>query len=259
MRLDQALVALNIMSSRNKSQDAIRAGIVFCNGKKISKPSYEVTEDTKIEIKGEVLKYVSRAGLKLEKAVQVFNINFHNKVMLDIGSSTGGFTDCALQMGVKKVIAVDVGSDVMDKNLRTNPKIELFENTDIRTLDSNILKTVDLATIDVSFISVAKIIDVFCLCDRLKEIVCLIKPQFECGKEIADKYKGIVLNSTIHKQVITNVIRAFEDIGFSCVGVDSSPIRGGSGNVEYISYFKKDAIKKIIHLDNIITSAFKIS
>ncbi|MBQ8430707.1 MAG: TlyA family RNA methyltransferase [Clostridia bacterium] len=257
MRLDNELVRRNLFNSRNKSQEAIRSGIVFCNNKQILKPSFDVCEQDVIEIRGEVLKYVSRAGLKLEKAVQVFNINFHNKTMLDIGSSTGGFTDCALQMGVEKVVAVDVGSDVMDKVLRENPKIELYENTDFRLIDLDILKNVNLATIDVSFISVTKLIDKLNQLDKLNELVVLIKPQFECGKEIADKYKGIVNNKQVHKTVISNVLSAFKSSGLNCQGLDFSPIKGGSGNIEYISYFRKDKPIKLFNIDSVIESAFK--
>ena len=153
MRLDNELVIRKMFPSRNKSQEAIHSGIVFCDGNSITKPAFEVNSNTKIELIGEKLKYVSRAGLKLESAVEAFNLNLTNKILLDIGSSTGGFTDCAIQKGVKKVIAVDVGTDVMDKNLRKNPKVELYENTDIRNLDKSILKEVNIATIDVSFIS----------------------------------------------------------------------------------------------------------
>ena len=155
-------------------------------------------ENTNIEIKGKILPYVSRAGLKLEKALKVFNINLEDKTMVDIGSSTGGFTDCALQNNVKKVIAIDVGTNQLDKKLRNNKKIELYEQTDFRNVDLNILKNVNIATIDVSFISVKLLTKKLSKMENLKEIICLIKPQFECGKEIADK-----LN--IEREEIVNV------------------------------------------------------
>lgn len=256
MRLDIELVRRNLFRSRTSSQEAIRNGIVFCDGKMIKKSSFEVSEMTNIEIKGETLKYVSRAGLKLEGAIYAFNLHFDNKIMLDIGSSTGGFTDCALQHNVKRVIAVDVGSDVMDNALRGNPKIELHEQTDIRDIESERLKDVQLTTIDVSFISVLKILESIKDLPNLNEIVCLIKPQFECGKQLADKYKGVVLNKTVHKEVIDSVIKGFSCIGFNCQGVEPSCIRGGSGNIEYVSYFVKTLPPKLVFVQKVIDKAF---
>jgi len=258
LRLDVALVNLGYFKTRNKSQEAIKSGIVKCNGKVQTKCNFSVDLNTKIEV-GEVLKYVSRAGLKLEKAIEVFNLNLVNKIMLDIGSSTGGFTDCAIQKGIKKVIAVDVGTDVMDSELKKNPKIELYEQTDIREMDKKLLSDVQIATIDISFISVTKILPVLEYLDNLKEIVLLIKPQFECGKQIADKYKGLILNKTIHKDIINNIIKQFSNINFYCQGLAPSPIKGGSGNIEYISYFKKDASLKLINIQKVINEAFNIN
>lgn len=256
MRLDNELVLRKIFPTRNKSQEAIRTGIVFCDGKSITKPAFDVNADTKIEIVGEILKYVSRAGLKLERAIELFNINLTNKVMLDIGSSTGGFTDCAIQKNVKKVIAVDVGTDVMDKSLRDNEKVELYENTDIRNINKNKLKEVDITTIDVSFISITKIVEIFKGLPNIKQIMCLIKPQFECGKAIADKYRGVVLDKQVHYSVICDVISAFKQIGFNLLGLAPSPIKGGSGNIEYISYFRNDQMSKLINIKDTINSAF---
>lgn len=256
MRLDNELVIRKLFATRNKSQEAIRSGIVFCDGKSITKPAFEVNANTKIEIVGEKLKYVSRAGLKLEKAIEVFNLSLNNKTMLDIGSSTGGFTDCAIQKAIKKVIAVDVGTDVMDSVLRANEKVELYENTDIREMDTGLLKNVNLATIDVSFISVTKIIDIFAHLPNLKEVMCLIKPQFECGKTIADKYRGVVLDKQVHYSVISDIISAFKQLGFNLIGLSPSPIKGGSGNIEYISYFRNDKISKLINIKDIINTAF---
>lgn len=256
MRLDNELVLRKIFSTRNKSQEAIRSGIVFCDGKSITKPAFDVNSFTKIEIVGEKLKYVSRAGLKLERAIEVFNLNLTNKVMLDIGSSTGGFTDCALQKNVKKVIAVDVGTDVMDKSLRDNKNVELYENTDIRNIDINKLTEANIATIDVSFISVTKIIELFIKLPKLTTVMCLIKPQFECGKTVADKYRGVVLDKQVHYSVICDVISAFKQIGYNFVGLSPSPIKGGSGNIEYLSLFKTDEMSKLINVKEIINLAF---
>lgn len=237
-RLDNELLDRSFFKTKNKAQQAIKSGIIYCNDKQITKCGYEVSELTKIEIKGEVLKYVSRGGLKLEKALETWNIDLHGKTMIDIGSSTGGFSDCAIQNGVEKIYAIDVGTDQFDKKLAQNPRIYLFEQTDFRVMDENILSDANIITIDVSFISVTKLIDKIGKLKSVKEIICLIKPQFECGKEIADKFKGIILDKQVHEKVIKKIIEAFESIGFKCVGVTDSPIKGGDGNKEYLAYFK---------------------
>lgn len=188
-RLDIELVNRNIFPTRNKAQMEIKNNNVLVNNKVINKCSYEVTNDSFIEVINK-LKYVSRAGLKLEKAVSEFNIDLTNKIMLDIGSSTGGFTDFAIKNGIKGVIAVDVGTNQMDAELRKDSKVKLYENTDIRNIENNLLKSVNIITIDISFISVNKIIKKINEIKSATEIVCLIKPQFECGKTLADKYKG---------------------------------------------------------------------
>ena len=239
MRLDIELANRDLFETRTKAKEAIKKGLIYCDNKKITKPSFEVDENTDIEIKGKILPYVSRAGLKLEKALKVFNVNLVGKIMVDIGSSTGGFTDCAIQNNVKKVIAIDVGTNQLDKKLRDNKKIELYEQTDFRNVDLNILKNVNIATIDVSFISVKLLTKKLSQMENLKEIICLIKPQFECGKEIADKYKGVITDSKIHTEVINKVKSYFEKINFKCLKITQSPIKGGSGNKEFLGYFTK--------------------
>lgn len=238
MRLDVYLVNKNIFETRNKAHMSIKKGIVYVDGKKITKPSFEVNEN-KIEIRGNVLPYVSRAGLKLEKAIKTFNIKLEGKTMVDIGSSTGGFTDCALQNNIKKVIAIDVGKDQMSLKIKDNKKVELHEQTDFRNVDLDILKEVDIATIDVSFISVKLLMEKLSKMNNLKEVVCLIKPQFECGKEIADKYKGIIKNKEVHRKVIDDVKNYFKQINFDVKNITTSPIKGGSGNTEFLGYFIK--------------------
>ncbi|MBO5141735.1 MAG: TlyA family RNA methyltransferase [Clostridia bacterium] len=238
-RLDNELLEKGLFKTKSKAQQAIKSGIIYCNGKQITKCGYEVNEQTKIEIKGEVLKYVSRGGLKLEKALRTWNIDLTNKIMIDIGSSTGGFSDCAIQNGIEKIYAIDVGTEQFDKILAQNPKINLYEQTDFRTIDEEIIKDAMLITIDVSFISVTKLIEKISKLENVKEIICLIKPQFECGKEIADKFKGVILDKEVHNEVIKNVTNSFENIGYSCEGVTISPIKGGDGNTEYLAYLKK--------------------
>ena len=237
-RLDNELIDKGFFKTKSKAQQAIKSGIIYCNGKQIVKCGYEVSNLTNIEIKGEVLKYVSRGGLKLEKALNLWNIKLKGKVMLDIGSSTGGFSDCAIQNEIEKIYAIDVGTDQFDKELAKNPRIQLFEKTDFRNIEEKIIEDADIITIDVSFISVVKLIEKISTLINVKEIVCLIKPQFECGEEIADKFKGIILDKQVHKEVILKIINSFANIGFNCVGITFSPIKGGDGNIEYLAYFK---------------------
>ncbi len=251
-RLDSLLVKKGLVISRTRGEYEIKNGNVLVDGKVVTKPSTKFNDDVEIVINNK-LDYVSKGALKLLKAIDTFNINLSNKVMLDIGSSTGGFSDVALRNNIKKVIAVDVGTDQFDKELQKDSRIELHENTDIRNF--NITEEIDTVTIDVSFISVTKIISKLEEINP-KEIVLLIKPQFECGKEISDKYKGIPLNKEVHKEVIEKVINAFKIINYNISGLTYSPITGGSGNIEYLAYFTKDN-KKEIDIEEIINNAFR--
>ena len=200
---------------------------------------YEKNEykDTNIEIQGEILEYVSRGGLKLAKAIEEWNITLKGKIMIDIGSSTGGFSDVALRNDVSKIYAIDVGKDQFDKELSKNPKVVLYEQTDFREINSDLIKDATFATIDVSFISVCKIIPKLASLSNIKEVVCLIKPQFECGKEIADKYKGVIKDEEARQEAVERVIKEFKENSFNSKGVINSPIQGGDGNVEYLALF----------------------
>ncbi len=255
-RIDIELVKRGIFETRNKAQNEIKNKIVYCNNVCITKPAFDVTDTDIIEIKGEKLKYVSRGGLKLEKAIKEFNIDLKDKTLIDIGSSTGGFSDCALQNGIKKVYAIDVGTDQFDKTLRLNNKIILYENTDFRNIDNNIINDANIASIDVSFISVTKLTSKLKELTNLKEVICLIKPQFECGKEISDKYRGVPLNKEVHKSVIENVIKSFKDYNYYINNLTSSPIKGGNGNIEYLAYFKRDK-ERSINVEEVVNKAFK--
>lgn len=254
-RIDIELVKRGIFETRNKAQNEIKNKIVYYNNICITKPAFDVTENDIIEIKGEKLKYVSRGGLKLEKAIKEFNIDLNDKILIDIGSSTGGFSDCALQNGIKKVYAIDVGTDQFDKTLRLNNKIILYENTDFRNIDNNIINDANIASIDVSFISVTKLTSKLKELTNLKEVICLIKPQFECGKEISDKYRGVPLNKEVHYKVINDVINSFEENNFYINDLTSSPIRGGNGNIEYLAYFKRNK-EKNINIEKVVNKAF---
>ena len=254
-RIDIELVKRGIFETRNKAQNEIKNKIIFCNNICITKPSFDVTDTDIIEIKGEKLKYVSRGGLKLEKAIKEFNIDLKNKILIDIGSSTGGFSDVAIQNDIKKIYAIDVGTNQFDKTLRLNNKINLYENTDFRNIDNNIINDANIASIDVSFISVTKLTSKLKELTNLKEIICLIKPQFECGKEVSDKYKGVPLNKEVHKSGIENVIKSFKDNNYYINSLTSSPIKGGNGNIEYLAYFKRDK-ERSINIEEVVNKAF---
>ena len=256
-RLDKEIVERNLAPTRAKAQELIKNGNVKLNGKIVTKASLDVLLNDSIQIVDfATLKYVSRAGLKLEKAIDVFSINFKNKNVMDIGSSTGGFTDCALQNGAKHVIAVDVGTNVMHPSLRDNPKITLLEQTNIKTLDNKYFDCVDIIVIDVSFISLSKIFEKIFSAQIKCDIIALIKPQFECGKAIADKFKGIILNPKIHLDIINNITAMASDYGFNLINLNPSPIKGGDGNIEYISYFSNQQNPNQINIRSIVNQAF---
>lgn len=255
-RIDIELVNRNIISTRAKAQESIKSGIIYCNDKCIKKNSYNVDESDVLTVRGELLKYVSRGGLKLEKALNTFKINLKGKIMCDIGSSTGGFSDCAIQNGIKEIYAIDVGSNQFDKGLRKLKNIHLYENTDFRFMDQASLNDVNFITIDVSFISVTKLIPKIEALPNVQEIMCLVKPQFECGKENADKYKGIILNKEIHYDVINKIKQEFSKISFNMQGLTYSPIKGGSGNIEYLMYLNRNTCSKIVDIKKVIRDAF---
>lgn len=255
-RLDIELVNRGYFESRSKAQNEIKNGVIYCNDKCITKSSFDVNDEDKIEIKGDTLKYVSRGGLKLEKAINEFNITLHDKIMIDIGSSTGGFSDCAIQNGINKIYAIDVGTDQFNKNLLESKKINLYEQTDFRKMKNNIIEDANIATIDVSFISVTKLTDKLGELTNLKEIICLIKPQFECGLEVANKYKGLPLNKEVHREVINKVINSFKDINFNLRNLTYSPIKGGDGNIEYLAYFTREKSQSL-PINSIINKAFE--
>lgn len=258
-RLDKVLVYRKMVDSRSKAQELINSSLVKVNGKIISKCNFNISSDDKIEIlDNDILKYVSRGGLKLEKAINVFNIDFNNKNVMDIGSSTGGFCDCALKHGAKHIIAIDVGTNLLHENLRNDKRIDLYEQTNFKTLNSKYFKDIDIITCDVSFISLIKIIEKIKSERIIVDMICLIKPQFECGKEIATRYKGIILNKSIHIDIINNMITRINELGFYIKGLDYSPIHGGDGNIEYITYItNKDKSNIKIDVQKLVNKAFK--
>ena len=259
MRLDKELVERSLVPSRTKAQELIKEKLVLVNGKVIDKSNYIISESDSIEIKeNDKLKYVSRGGLKLDKAINTFNIDMTNKKVMDIGSSTGGFSDCALKHGASHIVAVDVGTNLMHESLRNDPRIDLHEQTNFKEFDSKYFKDIDIAVCDVSFISLKKIIDKIASENVKLDMVCLIKPQFECGKEIADKYKGIILNKQIHIDIIKDMINYFNDKGFYIKNLTSSPIRGGDGNIEYLTLISNKIDKNInLNIEDLVYTTFK--
>ena len=239
-RLDILMVNRNLAESREKAKAIIMSGNVFVDGQREDKAGSTFPAEVNIEVKGNPLKYVSRGGLKLEKAMAQYGLILEGKVCMDVGSSTGGFTDCMLQNGAVKVFAIDVGTNQLVWKLRQDPRVVSMEKTNIRYLTPDQLQAeIAFASIDVSFISLTKVLQpVRDLLSAEGEIVCLIKPQFEAGREKVGK-KGVVRDQKVHEEVINLVSTYASTIGFECQSLDFSPIKGPEGNIEYLLYLKK--------------------
>ena len=240
-RLDIYLVENGLVSGRDLAKSLIMEGKVYVNNQKADKAGEQVSEKDKVEVRGETLRYVSRGGLKLEKAMKSFPVTLTGKIAMDIGASTGGFTDCMLQNGAEKVFAVDVGYGQLAWKLRCDERVVNMERTNIRNVTpEDIGVELDFASVDVAFISLKLVLPVaHSLLKEGGEVVALIKPQFEAGREKVGK-KGVVRDPEVHKEVITTVTQFTQDIGFEIQGLDFSPIRGPEGNIEYLMY----AVKK---------------
>ena len=236
-RLDTVLVEQGFFDTRSKAQSAIMAGQILVNDLKIDKPGTQVTDEVKIKIIGNKLPYVSRGGLKLEKALKVFPISLNDKTVADIGASTGGFTDCSLQNGARKVYAIDVGYGQLAWSLRNDERVVNMERTNVRYLDETSLpEKIQIATIDVAFISLDKVLPaVRKLLSTDGCVIALIKPQFEAGRDKVGK-KGVVREPKVHEQVIEKVIEMAKEEKFGIGGLDYSPIKGPEGNIEYLLY-----------------------
>lgn len=255
MRLDLFLVQSGQFSSREKAQEAIKAGSVLVDGKS-SKPSAEVGESSDIKIvkKSE---YVSRGAYKLLRASEVFDFSFQNKIVVDIGASTGGFTQVALQGGASKVYSVDVGQGELDQSLRSDPRVVNLENHDFRALTKPDLAGANLVVSDVSFISLRHILP------KIKEIlgkiecILLFKPQFECGKEVARKFKGVVLDEKLHKNLLKDFVLYVKGLGFEVSGFTFSTIRGKEGNIEYLFHINGCSASHF-DIEQVVTDAFKM-
>jgi 23S rRNA (cytidine1920-2'-O)/16S rRNA (cytidine1409-2'-O)-methyltransferase len=235
-RIDVRLVQEGYFSSREKARAAIMAGLVFVGQERCEKAGMKVETDKPITVKGQVHPYVSRGGLKLEKAIQTFGIDLTDAVVMDIGASTGGFTDCALQHGARLVYAIDVGYGQLDWSLRQNDKVVVMERTNFRHLKAEEWEgeRIQFATIDVSFISLRLILPVlkdFLVPDA--SVLALVKPQFEAGREQVGKH-GVVRDPEVHKEVLRTMTRFSEELGFIVQGMSFSPITGGEGNIEFL-------------------------
>lgn len=241
IRLDQYLVQHGMIQSRERAKAMIMAGVVFVNEQKVDKAGEMIKEDAKVEVRGHDIGYVSRGGLKLEKAMQVFPLTPRGKVCMDIGASTGGFTDCMLQNGAVKVYAVDVGYGQLAWSLRTDPRVVNMERTNIRNVTLDMLaEPVEFFSVDVSFISLHHIFPVAQAVTTGQAMgVCLVKPQFEAGREKVGK-NGVVRDPATHREVLRNAMGYAAANGFAVRGLDFSPVKGPEGNIEYLMFVQKD-------------------
>ena len=237
IRLDQLVYDLGLTESRERAKTTIMSGLVFVDGQRADKPGMSVAPDAAIEVRGTALPFVSRGGFKLDKALKVFPVDPAGKICIDCGASTGGFTDVLLQHGAAKVYAVDVGYGQLNWTLRNDPRVVNMERTNLRYVTSeHIPERLDLAVMDVSFISVKLVLPaVRQLLKEDADIICLIKPQFEAGREEVGK-KGVVRDLRVHEQVVNSVLAFAPEIGLTVRGLDYSPIKGPEGNIEYICH-----------------------
>ncbi len=239
-RLDAELVARGIIQSREQAKAAIMAGLVYVNNQKADKAGEPVTSEDNIEFRGETLKYVSRGGLKLEKAMELYGFELTDKICMDVGASTGGFTDCMLQKGATKVYSIDVGYGQLAWKLRTDERVINLERTNVRYItEEQVPDKVDFVSIDVSFISLGLVIPVLVpfLSDEAM-MVCLVKPQFEAGKDKVGKH-GVVRDPNTHREVLERAVGFAKNAGFGIVGLEFSPIKGPQGNIEYLMVLTK--------------------
>ncbi|MFB1080717.1 TlyA family RNA methyltransferase [Jeotgalibacillus sp. JSM ZJ347] len=263
-RVDILLVDQGLAETREKAKRAVMAGLVFHNETRLDKPGEKIPEDAVLTVKGKVMPYVSRGGLKLEKALKEFNIDVQDKCMIDVGSSTGGFTDCALQNGARQSYAVDVGYNQLAWKLRQDPRVIVMERTNFRYLTPEDLSQglPDFASIDVSFISLRIILPVLkTLLKPGSDVLALVKPQFEAGREQVGK-KGIVRDHHVHLEVVKRISDFATECGFSLLNASFSPITGGDGNIEFLFHLQtiesgKGEISSSVKLEDVVSEAHK--
>lgn len=258
-RLDIYLFEQGYFDSREKAKSNIMAGNVMVNGIRRDKPGEKIKEINKIEIKEKEINYVSRGGLKLEKAIKVFGFQLKDMIGMDVGASTGGFTDCMLQNGATKVYAIDVGYGQLDYGLRKDPRVISMERKNFRYMTlEDVGEQVDRMTMDVSFISITKLLDnVRLILKDQGEGIVLIKPQFEAGREHVGR-SGIIKDKAVHKKVLIDITSTVEQRGFTILGLDYSPVKGTKGNIEYICHIRKEVVSDMIEkisidlIDNVV-------
>lgn len=250
IRLDQRVFELGLFESREKAKAAIMAGVIYVNGKRVDKPGFAISDDSLVEMHGKAVPYVSRGGLKLEKALRVFPIDIKEKIFIDCGASTGGFTDVLLQNGAKRVYAVDVGYGQLAWKIRNDPRVVNMERTNIRYLTyKEIPELLDGAVMDLAFISITLALPpVLSLLVQNADIICLIKPQFEAGRDEVGK-KGVVRSPETHLKVINKIINFAKELNLSVMGLEFSPIKGPEGNIEYLCWLKKGEFVPLIPID----------
>ena len=249
MRLDVYLVQSNLAESREKAQELIRSGVVLRNGQACTKNSTDVSESDEISVTAS-LKYVGRGGHKLEKALECFGISLTGKTVLDIGASTGGFTDCSLQKGAKEVFAVDVGHDQLAPQLRTDPRVHNLEGIHVKDLPLHYTGTPDFICIDVSFLSLEKVLPSLVDYSVSADVVALVKPQFEVRHK-----KSVIRDPKIHRQVLRAVIDQANLLGYSVQGLDFSPVKGTEGNIEYLLHLRFGGSNVETDLSSVVKSA----
>lgn len=256
LRLDARIFELGLTESREKAKAFIMAGQVYVNGMKATKAGVTVSDKDMIEVRGSS-EFVSRGGHKLKKAMSVFPISLENKICMDVGASTGGFTDCMLQNGAVKVYSVDVGYGQLAWKLRSDPRVVNLERTNIRYITEELVPDkIDFASVDVSFISLCLVLPaIYPILSDNGECVCLIKPQFEAGREKVGK-KGVVRDKNVHSEVIEKVYSFALETGFFVAGLDYSPIKGPEGNIEYLIYLKKlEETNAIVDIDTVVDNS----
>lgn len=237
-RLDVLLVERGFAETRTKAQAVIMSGLVYVAGQKADKPGMSFEENAEIEVRGATCPYVSRGGLKLEKALRDFGVDPTGYVCSDSGASTGGFTDCLLQQGAKKVFAIDVGYGQLDWKIRSDPRVVVMERTNVRYVTPEQLgEPLDLSVVDVSFISLRIVLPVIktFLKENAGQVLCLIKPQFEAGKDKVGK-KGVVRDPAVHKEVLDDFVALTKEINFKILGLTFSPVKGPEGNIEFLAH-----------------------
>ncbi len=251
-RLDAVLIERGLFSGRDRAKAIIMSGIVYLNGQKADKPGTQVSDSDLIEVRGDTMPYVSRGGLKLEKAITSFGIELDGAVCCDFGASTGGFTDCMLKNAAARVYAIDVGYGQLAWELRNDPRVINMERTNVRYLTKEeISEDIDFISMDLSFISLTLVLKTACMLlkDGCKAL-CLVKPQFEAGRENVGK-KGVVKDPLIHVQVIEKVVDFCPSIGLSPVGLDFSPVKGPQGNIEYLLLVQKGKTESSMNTEKV--------